>query len=82
MRNVLVLATLLISAALPALADNPTATTQSPPSPHSGQSAPQSDNSLPANAETSNYGQAGDRIGETRLPSEPRQLSEACSPLR
>lgn len=69
MRNVLVLATLLISAALPALADNPTAATQSPPSPNSAQSAPQPDNSLPVNAETSNYNQAGDRVGETRLPS-------------
>lgn len=65
MRNALLAAIVLLWAAVPALAQNPTATTQNPPSPNSAQVAPQSDNSLPPAAETSSHDLPDSQLGRT-----------------
>lgn len=74
MCNALLAAAVLLWAAVPALAQNPMATTQTPPFPQSAQAAPQSDNSLPPAAETSNHDLPGSQLGQT---SSPMQYSQA-----
>lgn len=50
-------------AASPAFAEGSTATTMTPPAPNAANSGPQSENSLPENAETSTYNDPGSRLG-------------------
>ena len=70
MRNAFLAAAVLLCAAVPALAQNPMATTQTPPSPNSAQSAPQPDTSLPPAAETSNRDLPGGQLGQASSPSD------------
>lgn len=76
--------TLLMSAALlalaqgPALAQNSLSSTQSPPSPNSSQGTPQPANSLPDDASTATRSPAGTDIGTTRT-SRPRARPMASS---
>ena len=56
------------AAAGAALAEGNTVTTTSPPSLNSSQSMPQSDNSLPDNAETGSVNRAGAALGVTAPP--------------
>lgn len=60
---------LLVLAIAPALADSSVATTQSPPSPNSGQAGIQSDNSLPPTADTSERSLPGDQLGQSQARS-------------
>lgn len=50
---------------VPTLAQNSMATTQNPPSSNSAQAAPQTDDSLPPAAETSNHDLPGSQLGRT-----------------
>ncbi len=67
--------TLLMSAALlalaygPVLAQNSMSSTQSPPSPNSGQGMPQPSNSIPDTAGTASRNLPGDALGTTGMPS-------------
>jgi hypothetical protein len=67
--------TLLMSAALlalaygPVLAQNSMSSTQSPPSPNSGQGMPQPSNSIPDTASTASRNLPGDALGTTGMPS-------------
>lgn len=67
--------TLLMSAALlalaygPVLAQNSMSSTQSPPSPNSGQGMPQPSNSIPDTAGTAGRNLPGDALGTTGRPS-------------
>ncbi len=55
-------------AASPAFAEGNTATTMTPPAPNAANSAPQAENSLPENAETSTYNTPGGRLGTMPVP--------------
>ncbi len=55
-------------AAVPAFAEGNTATTMTPPAPNASNSAPQAENSLPENAETSTYNTPGSRLGTMPVP--------------
>lgn len=55
-------------AASPARAEGSTATTMTPPAPNAANSGPQSENSLPENAETSTYNDPGSRLGTASVP--------------
>lgn len=76
--------TLLMSAALlalaqgPALAQNSLSSTQSPPSPNSSQGTPQPSNSLPDDAATATRSPAGSDIGTTRTsPTRARPMASS-----
>lgn len=56
-------------AASPAFAEGNTATTMTPPAPNASSSGPQSENSLPENAETSTYNSPGGRLATTSVPA-------------
>ncbi len=61
------IAALVILGAVPAFAQNPFTTTQSPPAGNSGQSGPETTNSLPRAAGTEKpTEQAGSAVGEVR----------------
>lgn len=60
---------LLGLAIAPAMADSSVVTTQSPPSPNSGQAGIQSDNSLPPTADTSERTLPGDQLGQSQARS-------------
>lgn len=68
MRNtMLTTAVLLGLTAMPAFAQTPMMTTQTPPSPNSSQSGPQPDGSLPASGETSEYRLPGSQLGTQQV---------------
>ena len=77
--------TLLMSAALlalaqgPVLAQNSLSSTQSPPAPNSSQGTPQPSNSLPDTAGTATRSPAGTDIGTTRTSPPPRARPMASS---
>lgn len=56
-------------AASPVFAEGNTATTMTPPAPNAANSGPQSENSLPENAETSTYNSPGSRLAATSVPA-------------
>lgn len=65
----LAVALLAALAASPAFAEGNTATTMTPPAPNAANSAPQSENSLPENAETSTFNLPGSRLATTSIPA-------------
>jgi hypothetical protein len=75
-RFALAVALLAGTASLPAFAEGNTATAMTPPAPNASNSAPQAENSLPENAETSTFNLAGARLGRT-LPA-PASVASAA----
>lgn len=70
MRKLMLTTTALLGlAVMPALANEMTSTTQSPPSVNANEANVQSDNSLPPSADTSTYDRAGSHLGEEEARS-------------
>ena len=66
MRNALLVSTGLLWLAAPALAQNDTVTTQTPPSPNAQSFTPQPGVSLPAGSATATTPRAGDDVSTTQ----------------
>ncbi len=68
MRYALLIATVVLGAAMPALAQNSMGSAQSLPAPNAAQSAPQPDNSLPTAPEMSTHDLPGSQLGQAGSP--------------